>query len=208
MVASLLCLALSLELVPTDDVWVYSHASDQVADPFLRVWGSNGESITGTTDDTPASWSLLSFDLSKLSSGAKLKSAKLVLYQTAKPTFSYEDSVIAPVEVRPVKSGFKEKDWSIADAEDYRPESADNAVYGTAAVKPTGDDQPVRVEVDLMHGKRDFSLALSKAMQGDKRLGLALSSRIEIGASRKTYKFYSRAAEEKLRPRLVLDWEG
>lgn len=206
MVASLVCLALTLELTPTDDIWVYSHASDQVNDPFLRVWGSNGEAVTGSGGDSPASWSLLSFDLTKLPSGVKLTSAKLVLHQVPKPTFSYEDSVSTPVEVRPVKAGFKEKDWSIADADDYKPDAGDNAVYGSAAVKPGADDQPVKVEIDLLSGKRDLRAEIEKALAGDKQLGLALASRIEIGTTRKTYKFYSRAAEDKLRPRLVLAW--
>lgn len=206
MVAALVCLALSLELTPTDDVWVYSHASDQVNDPFLRVWGSNGEAVTASTGDTPASWSLLSFDLSKLPAGAKLTSAKLVLFQVPKPTFTYEDSVLAPIEVRPVKAGFKEKDWSFADAEDFKPDAGDNAFYGSATVKPTPDDQPVKVEVDLLGGKKDFRAAVEKVVSGDKQLGLALASRIEIGTNRKTYKFYSRSAEEKLRPKLVLSW--
>ena len=207
MLASLLYLAVTLELTPTDDVWVYAHASDQVNDPFLRVWGSGGVAIASAGEEATASWSMLSFDLPATPAGSKLTAAKLVLHHVPGATYTYEESVLAPLEVRAVKGGFKEKDWSIADSDDFKPDSGDEAFYASTAVKPAADDKPIEVEVDLLKGKKDFRADLERAFKGDHKFGLALASRLEIGTTRKTYKFYSRAAEEKNRPKLVLVWD-
>lgn len=209
MVTAFLCLALTVKLTPTDDVWVYSHASDQVNDTFLRVWGAEGAAVTSVDEQAPASWSLLQFDLAGASKTAELSSAKLVLHHIGTPSFGPDDTVLTPLEVRPAVAGFNEKTWNLADAEEFKPAPGDNDVFGFSPVTAGKDDKPIRVEVDLLAGKRDFRAALKSGMEKGNKLALALTSRMEItgGAQRKTYKFFSRSAAEELRPSLVLTYK-
>ena len=199
MLASLVCLALTVKLSPTDDIWVYEHASDQVNDTFLRVWGAE--------DEQSASCSLLQFDLGRAGNGHHLTSAKLILHHIPNPTFTVDDSATAPLEVRPVKAGFDEKTWSFADAGDYMPDKGDSAYYGFKSVVPGKDEKPILVGVDLLSGKKDFRKALDAALASGGKFALALTSKLDIGTTRKTYKFYSRSAAENLRPQLVLSYK-
>lgn len=209
MVLALVCLGLTLKLTPTDDVWVYSHASDQVNDTFLRVWGAEGNAVTSVEEQAPASWSLIQFDLGQSRKAADLTHAELVLSHVGNPTFTTDDSLVAPVEVRPATPGFSEKTWAISDAEDFKPAARDNDVFGFKAVTPGTDDKPIAVEIDLLGGKRDFRLSYDEALAKGGKLAMAITSRMEItgGTQRKTYKFYSRSAAAELRPQLVLTYK-
>ncbi len=35
----------TIELTPTDDIWVYPHASDPEKDGYLRCWGVDGQAV-------------------------------------------------------------------------------------------------------------------------------------------------------------------
>ena len=209
MVLALVCLGLTIKLAPTDDVWVYSHASDQVNDTFLRVWGAEGNAVTSVEEQAPASWSMVQFDLGTSKRSVDLTGAKLVLHHIGNPTFTADDSLVAPVEVRPATAGFSEKTWTISDAEDFKPAPGDNDVFGFRPVTPGTDDKPIEVAVELLAGKRDFRKSFDDALDKGGKLALAITSRMEItgGAQRKTYKFFSRSASAELRPQLVLTYK-
>src|SRR5688572_27918373 len=102
----------TIELFPTDDVWVYPHASDPTQDEFLRIWGVEGKSVAGKPDDLGTfSYSFLKWSIKDFPNDAKLVSANLVLTQVANPAYTTDDAKQAPIEVRPVPSNFKEKGW-------------------------------------------------------------------------------------------------
>lgn len=190
-----------------DDVWVYPHASEQVNDAFLRVWGSDGRAVTAVDDASPASWSLLQFKVGADAATKTPKSAKLVLHHVPKLSFSDDDSVAGPIEVRPVKAGFSEKTWVLEQSSKHYPALDGQEVYGFKSIKATTDEKPIEVEIDLMSAKSTFANSL-KSVDSSGLIAMALASKMEIqgGSGGHIYKFYSKSADEKLRPKLVIEW--
>jgi len=196
-------------LEPTDDIWVYPHAVDQTDDLYLRAWGDGYDSV-GDVEMGGFSFSLIQFDLSELSiEGKKLKSAALRLMHDADAGFTRGESRDAPLEVRLAEPGFDEKRWSFASAASYTPESGKKAIVGQQSARPSDDGEPFAIEINLLKGEVDFGAALAKAASGkSKVIALALTSSIAPeGADGALYKFFSRSAEEKLRPQLILEFD-
>ncbi len=190
-------------LTPTDDVWTYPHAVDQTSDPYLRVWGSGDEAV-GVLDDSEITFcmSLLRFDLSKVTEpAATLKKATLVLYHEIDPGFTRAESKANPLQARLVDADIDERNWTFYDGESHMPEGGKDAILGEAAAVPSVDGKPFRIEIDLLAGKAD----LRKGMAGQKAIAFALTTRMAPqGVEGPLYKFFSRSAEKKLRPQLVL----
>src|SRR3954469_4487441 len=92
--------ATTLSLNPTDDVWVYPHASDQ-KDVYLRVWGAEGrdspKKVAEVQDFSP---SYLRFDVSKVPAG-KVTSAQLILTHVANPGYAQDYAKDNPLRARP-----------------------------------------------------------------------------------------------------------
>jgi hypothetical protein len=193
-------------LVATDDVWVYPHAYDQTGDSVLRVWGDGTNSV-GEMDASAFtfSYSMLRFDLSSVTEPSeKLKKATLVLWHDSPARFTVAESKAAPLEARLVDAGFDEKKWTFELFSRHMPVAGELALLGKAALAPSSDGKPFKVEIDLLSGKAD----LRKAIAGQKAVGIALTTKMAPeGAEGTLYEILSRSSEEALRPRLVLVFE-
>lgn len=205
---ALLSLGQVIERNPTDDVWVYPHASD-VKDAYLRVWGAGGKAVAGKDDSLDEfSYSYLRFDASGLPDGT-LKEAKLVLTATADPGWTASDLKSTPIQARLAKGDLAEKDWSYDSlAAKLAPSEAAEAVFGVATSGPIEKGKEPTLTIDLMQGPAKFADALSAARKSGS-IVLALTSPLNPADVGRTaiYKFYSKDGPEKFRPvlRLVFD---
>jgi hypothetical protein len=211
---SLLSLALlgqTMTLFPSDDIWVYPHASDGASDGFLRVWGVDGRSVPADAGEAEEfSLGILRFSLMGTPVGQKLTTATLVVNNVPKPGFSAEQSKAAPLEARAVHAGFAEKGWEYSKVGAVLPARGSESLYGTGWATDVAGDS-VAISIDLLNDKGDFSKALENSQKDPaKVIAIALTSRInpsELGRSA-IYKLFSKEEkDEKLRPRLILTWE-
>lgn len=203
----------TIDLVPTDDVWVYPHASDPSKDPFLRIWGSEGNAVAPSPDDAQNySYSYLKWDVSKIPSDAKIKSASLVLTHVAGAAFTLDYAKKHPIEARPLGTTFTEKKWQYDNATTLFPPKDAKAIYGSGAPTAIGDDEATfKIEIDLLKGPKDFKKALQDAVAtNEKQLGMALTSTTnpeEMGM-KFVYKVYSKDAEKaEYRPTIHIELE-
>jgi hypothetical protein len=193
--------AQAVELTPTDDVWVYPHASD-MKDAYLRVWGAGGLSVApNALEASVFSYSYLRFETKDVPTG-KVVEAKLTLWHVADPAFSAEASKAAPMEARPVAGKFSEKTWNYDDGVAKGPAAGKEAVFGNAALSGWPAGAPFKFEIDLLSGKGGFDAYLQSA-RADGAFGLALTSAMDA-ENRAVYKVYSKDAEAKYRPMLRL----
>lgn len=209
MIAAIAALAIGLaptmEFAPSDDVWVYPHASDPQKDGYLRVWGVGGQSVA--TDPTQAdeySYSYLKFDLSKLPKEARVSSAVLTLTHTADPTWQVSDAKAAPLEARVLAKDFTEKSWEFGLAKTIFPTSGKTALLGTAAPAKIEAGKPVQFELELAKGEAKFT------PNADRTLTIALTSTLDPSAigNRAVYKFFSKDYDKvEYRPKLVVTYE-
>ncbi|MBX3114048.1 MAG: hypothetical protein KF836_05725 [Fimbriimonadaceae bacterium] len=196
----------TLALTPTDDIWIYPHASDQT-DPYLRFWGSEGASLPDPNFDFSGAWSCLKFDLSKAPS-KELKSAKLTIWLIPGSTITQDVADKYPIEVRMGSTQFTEKTFDLGQTAKVTPPASELAIFGLSKVKLyDNNDKATKIEIDLMAGKSTFAKYFkdSTAVK-DKQLGLALTSAIdpaEVGQSG-IYKIYSRNADNEFKPKLDL----
>jgi hypothetical protein len=195
---------------PSDDIWVYAHASDPQKDEFIRAWGANGRSIPIPGDDpASSSWSLLKWDLSGFSDKAKIVEAQLIFHAAPGAGYTTTDAQAAPLEARPVKSNFNETRWDYADSGEFAPIGTEGETFGESAppeVNPNG----FKIVIDLIRGPVDFKEYFNKAIKKDKTFAIAISSRIDPSTLGREgiYKVYSKdATDPMLRPvlRLVLE---
>ncbi len=204
MLTTLLALALirpphAVELVPTDDVWVYPHASDQ-RDAYLRVWGAEGASVAATADGAQSfSYAYLRFDLTGLSD-ERVAEATLTLFHVSDPAFSAGASKQSPIEVRPVSAKFTEKTWDYDAGIAASPPAGKESIFGSTAVIKWPESLPFSVTIDLTSGKGGFLKGLEEAKKAN-ALGLALTSSLDA-STRAVYKFYSKDGEPRYRPTL------
>jgi hypothetical protein len=199
--------ATTVELAPTDDVWVYPHASDPGKDPFMRVWGGNDLAVSPSPDEMDSySYGYLKFDLSSLNKGQKLTAAELVLKHAADPGFSQQDADNRPIQARALLGTFEEKTWQYENATKVAPDKSDTAVYGSATGTVISNGQPFTLTIDLLKGPAKFA----ERLETGSTLALALTSTIDpqVGGMRAVYKVYSKDAEnESNRPKLRLTFE-
>jgi len=212
MVASLLLLLTApapghFEIKASDDVWVYQFAQDQASDEALRVWGAEDGSVADAEGgDLAFSWSMLSFDVSKVE--GELKSAKLVLFHFPEAGFTASESKQMPVEVRSAPSNFEEETWDYGMHPKFVPTAGESAIFGTGWGTPSKDETPFEFTVDLMAGPADFKKALQAAREDDRKLlGLSLTSKMRTpeGGESRVYKFYSRTNDTAYQPKLVIE---
>lgn len=192
-----------VEFTPTDDIWVYPHASDPMKDGYLRVWGTGGDAVAadpGQADEF--SYSYLKFDLSKLKKDAKIKSAKLILTHTPDPTWAISDAKATPLQVRQLANDFTEKAWDYGMGKKVFPTSGKEAVYGVAAPEKMEPGQPIKFEVDLLRGPAKFVTGIDGAVR------IALTTALDPSAigNRAVYKFFSKDYDKaEYRPKLVVE---
>lgn len=210
MIATLLAVAAvgtapqTIDFSPTDDIWVYPHASDPQKDGYLRVWGVEDQPVAsdpGASDEF--SYSYLKFDLAKLPKDAKVTAAVLVVFHTPDPTWPLDAAKKAPLQVRSMSGSFDEKSWDYGKVKTVNPTLGKESIFGTGAPEKLVDGQPSKFEVDLLKGPNDFR----KALGAGGSLQLALTSAInpaEIG-NRAVYKFFSKDWEKAdVRPLLKI----
>lgn len=201
----------TITLVPTDDVWVYAHASDPGGDLFLRIWGAEGKAAPANADEAgDLSMGYLKWNLDALPALSHLKSAKLVVYNIANPGFSVEQAKATPLQARLIDSSFTEKTWTFEGVSKLLPKTTPEAVLGTGFPESIPKDSPVEISLDLLKGPADFKKAIGEALASPSHsLGLAVTSVIDMATlgNAGVFKIYSRNAElEKNRPKLVLEF--
>lgn len=198
----------TVDLIPTDDIWVYPHASDPGKDAYLRVWGAEGRDVAKDINELQDySYSYLKFDLSKLPAG-KITGATLTLTHIADAGYDVAYAKQNPLRVRPMPSDFDEKKWDYQNAETIKPD--EKVIFGSAAPdKIPGGGKDFTITVDLLKGPGDFKAYVDNA-RGGKALALALTATMDVEehGQRCIYKFYSKDCETaSKRPvlRLTLD---
>lgn len=212
MITALAFLAINqtMEIVPTDDIWVYPHAADQTSDEYIRCWGSNGIAVTEPSiGGSGASWTAMKFDISKTPADAEIASAYLVLWVPGDAGYSSEDAKKLPIQIRPLKPEFEEEGYSFAQAKSIMPSIDDKVIFGTGSPVIPGSGEPFSFKTDLLKGPNSFAKAWKEARSTSrKEIAFALTSTMdpEQAGEGGIYKFYSRSAEEKYRPKLVIEF--
>lgn len=194
----------TINLFPTDDIWVYAHASDPGGDSVMRVWGIDGDSVpSSATDAESFSMGYLKFSLADVPSGLTLKGAHLIVHQAPSPGYTLEQSKAAPLEARLIPANFSEKTWSESSIEETLPKKDDLALGSAPPDSIEGDD--VTISIDLMKNAD----ALKKALAG-KEIAIALTTTMDASALGRAaiYRIYSREEKDEHRvPKLVLDFD-
>ncbi len=203
--------AQTMSLLPSDDLWVYPHASDPAGDLFLRVWGVDKKGTPATAADAEAfSMGYIKWSLYGVPSGLKLKEAKLLVTQVAKPGYTLEQAIAMPLEARPLASGFTEPTWKSEMLEQFLPKAGKDDIYGTGAPESL-NGETISISIDLLKGKGNFAEALAKAQADPKKeFAIALTSSMDMAEIGRAgiYKIYSKEEkDQKLRPTLMLTFE-
>ena len=199
----------TLTLTPSDDVWVYEHASDPAKDAYLRVWGNSGKAVSDDPADTGQfAYGYLRWDLSAIPTSAKITSAKLIVNQVADPDYTVDESKANPLEARALSGEFDEKSWTFSVAAKVFPKAGPEGLFGSGYPKQLSKDgHSVPITIDLLSGKGSFGTAVS----GAKSISLALTSTLDpaVGGRTSVYKVFSKDAEKaENRPVLVLTYEN
>lgn len=204
-VAGLALAASTLQLQPTDDVWVYPHAGDPSKDAYLRVWGSGGRAVAqDAVDTTDFGYSYLRF---KVPADLKsLKGAKLTLTHIAGPGYDKDFSKAFPIQVHGLKGTFEEKAWSYDLINKVQP--IGEKIFGTGWAENLSADKPFQIVIDL--GKPEFYEYISAASKSGGDLYLALCTKVDVAevGMKSMYKVFSKDAEtDANKPKLVLETE-
>lgn len=198
----------TLNLTPTDDVWVYPHASDPGKDEYLRVWGVGGKAVAEDSGDADNfSYAYLKWDVSTFPKDAKLTEAKLIVTHIASPTFDLESAKKSPLEARPILATFEEKKWTYEESLKNPPDKKDKSYFGTGFPDLIPADKVFTISIDLLKGPNDFKKYLA---DNPSSLALAVVSTLDPSESenRRTYKLYSKDTEKpERRPVLKLVYE-
>lgn len=203
---AVLCLD-SVQVPCTGDIWVYPHASDGARDAILRVWGSDGNSVAATQDQEGAfSYGYLAFPLPAQT--GKLTGASLVLHLAANPVITSKESRESPLEARALSQAFDEETWDFSLTSKIRPVAGEPFGSGAMTSPPT-PDRPIRLEINLVEGKGEFTKAFEAAAASTSRkVFFALTSRLSA-EGRRAYRVISRESpQSELRPTLVLTFEN
>lgn len=197
--------AQTLELTPTDDIWVYPHASDPQKDGYLRVWGTGGLAVASDPAQADEySYSYLKFDLAKLPKEAKVSSVVLTLMHTPDPTWQASDAKASPLEARPLGKDFTEKAWEYGLGKSVFPGGKKEDVFGSFAPAKLDAGQPIKFEINLLKGPNKLALSPGGTF------ATALTSTLDPSAigNRAVYKFYSKDYDKvEYRPRLVIQFD-
>lgn len=180
------------ELTPTDDIWVYPHASDQ-KDAYLRVWSVGNSDLAADQDEMEqVSYAYLRFDVGKVPAG-KITEAKLIVTSIANPTYTLEMATKNPLIVRPVVGDFTEKGWNYEAAVKVKPQTGAEAIFGKGAPDAIPTEKEFTITIDLLKGPNKFADFLRKSGV----IGISLSSSMDVAGneSRPVYKLFSKDAE-------------
>ncbi|MCW5938791.1 MAG: hypothetical protein KF884_05410 [Fimbriimonadaceae bacterium] len=182
--------AQSLSLRPTDDVWVYEHSVDPGGDPISRVWGDGTRSFR---DSYPPgqefSYTYLRFDLGSLS-GSSYRVESAVLRITSRPAgYSRQAALANPLEARALGRDFTEATWNYADPTNPNP----LGLFGSGDMGGHSTASDFVIPIDLNQNRSLFGQALNAAVKGDKKLKVALTSRLRVDdMGGQPYRLYTR----------------
>jgi hypothetical protein len=186
----------TVELLPSDDIFVYPHASDPAKGDHLCVWGAGGRDVAKDSGDIEQyGYGYFKFDLSKVPAG-KLSGATLTVTHFGHPGYDVAYVKQNPLKARPLSPDFSEKTWNYSKTEQIAPEAGDKAAFGSGypATIPAGD-QEFTIIVNLLNGPNDFKAYLEKARASStKALAFALTSSVDVLEMGQSciYKFYSK----------------
>lgn len=199
---TMLLAATAMDFTPTDDIWVYPHASDPKKDAYLRVWGTQGQAVVDNESVESVSYSYLRFDLSRLPADKKIKSARLVVTHAAGATFDLETAKKNPLEARPLANGFDEKTWNYEQVGKLAPGAKVADIFGSASPASVDPESEFKIEIDLLKGPADFRVHAKGT------IGVALTSTMPVETGRAMYKVFSKDAERaSARPVLWIEVE-
>ncbi len=204
----------TITLTPSDDVWVYPHASDPGRDETVRIWGAGGRSVAADPIDAEDfAYGYLRFKLPAHIKSARIVGATLELTNVINDELDPDEVAASPLEVRPLIGTFDEKSWTYTNIAKTHPNG--KVVWGKGGPKLV-KGEPVKISIDLMVrgkdqvGPTDFHKVLSASFpataDAEGQLALALTTTVDAAAvgMKRIYKIYTKEAEESRRPRLVL----
>jgi len=197
---TLLVAAAAMDFSPTDDIWVYPHASDPKRDAYLRVWGTEGQAVVDNESVESVSYSYLRFDLSRLPADKKIRSARLILTHAPGATFDLDAAKKNPLEARSVSPSFDERSWTYEQVAKIGPGAKAADIFGAAAPVTVNADGEFKIEIDLLKGPNDFRTYAKGT------IGIALTSTMPVETGRAMYKVFSKDAERAaVRPVLAIE---
>ncbi len=186
----------------SEDVWVYSHASDPGGDSALRIFGNGGRAVAASAGDLESfSYGYLKFDVSSLPKDKKIASAEMILTPSGKPAVD-PAAKDWPLEVRPLVGKFAEKTWAFEMAGDISP--SPKSLYGSGVIKTTTADDTFEIRINLLGEKSAFAEDFAKLTD---TLFVALTSKYDASEQgmKGMYKVFSRDNKERaVRPRLEI----
>jgi len=196
------------ELVASEDVWVYPHATDPGADAFLRVFGIGGKSVAPTVADIENfSYGYLKFNLSGIQAGKELVAATLQLTCATKVAID-PASKDWPLEARGLSAVFDEKKFVFENAAKISPTES---LYGTGVVTEGEIDKEARIiKINLLDKKSKFSEDVKAYLGNSKPMCLALTSKYDVAemGMKGIYKVFSKDNKDSVvRPRLILEFK-
>ena len=195
----------TVELIPSDDVWVYPRAADQDRDEYLRVWGASDAAVASSVEESEEfGYALLRFSLADVPKDKTLKAATLVVIHIPKPAFTLAQAIEHPMEVRPVPGGFKEKDWNYEQLSKFMPQAGKSAALGSGSPETIDGEKGFSIKLDLMKGPASFAKYLGAALPTG-ALHLSLAS--TISPDEGVYKIFSKDGPKDSRPVLHLTFE-
>lgn len=186
----------------SEDVWVYSHASDPGGDSALRIFGNGGNAVAASAGDLESfSYGYLKFDVSAVAKDKKLSSAELVLTPSGKPAVD-PSAKDWPLEVRPLVGTFSEKTWGFEMAGEVKPSA--KSLYGSGVIKTTSADDTFEIRINLLGEKSAFAGDFAKLTDS---LFVGLTSKYDASEQgmKGMYKVHSKDNKDRLvRPRLEI----
>jgi hypothetical protein len=182
--------AQTLSLRPTDDVWVYEHAVDPGGDPVSRVWGDGTRSFKETyPPGQQFSYTYLRFDLSSLT-GRSYRVDSATLFITSRPAgYTRQQALENPLEARLLDKDFTEATWDYTDPSNPNP----LGLFGLGDMRGHSQTSDYAIPIDLNQNRSYFGQALNSAVNADKTLKIALTSRLRVDSmSGQPYRIYTR----------------
>jgi hypothetical protein len=184
------CVAQSLSLRPTDDVWVYEHSVDPGGDPISRVWGDGTRSFRDTyPPGQEFSYTYLRFDLGSLT-GTSYQVESAVLRITSRPAgYSRQAALDNPLEARALGKDFTEATWNYADPTNPNP----LGLFGSGDMSGHSTASDYVIPIDLNKNRSLFGQAFNTAVRSDKKFKVALTSRLRVNdMGGQPYRLYTR----------------
>lgn len=172
------------------DVWVYDRATDPRFDPILRVWGDGTDSYNknGYPPGEAFSHGYLMFDLSGIAVGDYFVTSATLRLRMRPATYTLEAARANPLEVRALVASWSESTWEY-NAGNPNPEPVRFGVGDLTNYSQAGEWD---MTIDLLGGA-GFESQFNQAVNGDRRLAVALTSSILVqGQGGAPYRFYSR----------------